>query len=120
MRFTLNNETWYACEFIGDEFQEDCCSYSPIKVRDVVPLRTGGGKFRLAFYHANYPAGVREKEYELAMIERGQTFLLAKSVEHDPPRILQIYDIDWNWVVRHFHASGGNNDDVQRWLETNA
>lgn len=58
-RFTLQRGRWYACELIGDEFGEDKCSYSPIKVFAVEPQKSGNRKFGLKFYHASYPAGVR-------------------------------------------------------------
>jgi hypothetical protein len=49
-RFTLERGKWYACELIGDDFTEahssDLCSYSPIKVEGVFPLRSGDRTFR--------------------------------------------------------------------------
>ena len=50
MRFTLERGKWYACEFIGDEFGADKCSYSPIKVKEVIPGKTGKGVFELHFH----------------------------------------------------------------------
>lgn len=123
-RFTLERGKWYACEFIGDEFTEvfgtDLCSYSPIKVHNVTPLQSGKRTFRLDFYHANYPQGVQGKEYTLRTIERGASMLLARSTEHDPVRILQIYDITPEWVMAHFPGWNPTRDDVQGWLDRNA
>ena len=74
-RFTLVHDCWYACEFIGDEFDdahgEDRCSYSPIKVLCCEPLADGTRCMRLEFFHANYPAGVQDKVYTRQTIERG-------------------------------------------------
>ena len=119
-RFTLQPDQWYACEFIGDEFVEDKCSYSPIKTRDVQPDKSGGRTFILRFYHANYPEGVRDKSYYLQTIERGRSLLLAKSLDHDPPRFLQIYEITPEWVSRHFRRTNRNIHDIQAWLNENA
>ena len=120
MRFTLEIRRWYACEFIGDEFSADKCSYSPIMVDKLETLGDGSRTFVLSFYHANYPEGVRGKVYRLQTLERGQTYLLARSLDHDPRRVLQIYDIDAAWLERHFPGMEPVRGDVQAWLETNA
>jgi hypothetical protein len=119
-RFTLEPRRWYACELIGDEFTEDKCSYSPIKVHQVKPAKTGNRTFALEFYHANYPEGVRDKVYQLQTIERGRSLLLAKSLEHNPPRFLQIYEITAEWVSRHFRDTHPDPQDIQGWLNKNA
>lgn len=119
MRFTLADNRWYACEFIGDEFEDDLCSYSPIKVLRIEPLKNGSRTLKLDFYHANYPEGVREKSYTLQTIERGERFLLAKSIEHEPVRILQIYDINREWIVRHFPGLKPDTMGIQGWLDKN-
>ena len=121
MRFTLKTDRWYACELIGDEFADtsDKCSYSPIKVLRITPLHSGSRTFRLHFYHANYPEGVRDNQYTLQTVERGETFILAKSLDHDPPRYLQIYDIDRDWMERHFPEFPVEGD-VQDYLDRHA
>ncbi|MHC1698831.1 MAG: hypothetical protein AB9919_12375 [Geobacteraceae bacterium] len=116
MRFTLENNRWYACEFIGDEFDDDLCSYSPIKVLRIERLKNGRRMLKLDFYHANYPEGVRDKSYTLQTIERGERFLLARSVEHNPVRILQIYDITCEWIIRNFPGMEPDKEDIQGWL----
>lgn len=122
-RFTLERGRWYACELIGDEFSDvfgtDQCSYSPIKIFDVSPAQTGDRTFRLHFYHANYPEGVQDKEYIMRMIERGTNMLLARSLEHTPPRFLQIYEITSEWVSTHFPSMSPDRD-IQAWLDRNA
>lgn len=117
MRYTLQPKRWYACEFIGDEFAGDRCAYSPIRVNNFETL--GAGQFRLSFYHANYPEGVRDKAYKLVTIERGIRFLLARSAEHKPTRILLIYDIDSEWLRRHFQGLSFEKTDIQLWLDRN-
>ena len=121
-RFTLVRDRWYACEFIGDEFQEDRCSYSPIKVLGFEPLNDGSRRLRLEFFHANYPTGVQDKVYTLRTIERGESFMLARSLDHEPPRFLQIYDIDAAWMRRHFQVDRLPETDagICRWLDLTA
>lgn len=121
MRFTLTCEHWYACEFIGDEFQEDRCSYSPIKVLNCEPQGSGSRRLRLQFFHANYPSGVQEKVYTLETIERGERFMLARSLDHAPSRLLQIYNIDAAWLRRHFNLAASPTSDVAlgSWLDNN-
>ena len=78
------------------------------------------GKFQLEFYHANYPEGVRDKNYELVMLERGNRFIIAISREHNPSRTLEIYNIDWSWMNRHFsHFQEDQDEDIQTWLSRN-
>lgn len=117
MRFTIEANRWYACELIGDEFEEDICSYSPIKILRLETLAHGDRTLSLHFYHANYPEGVRDKLYNLRTIERGEKFFLAKSLDHNPVRILQIYDISYEWVVRHFPRMTPGKNDLHRWLD---
>lgn len=118
-RFTLQPGRWYACEIIGDEFDEDCCSYSPIRVDRIEPMKSGNQTFKMYFYHANYPEGVREKQYTLRTIDRTHKFIIANSIEHKPVRILQIYDIDAQWIKRHFPNMIVEGNDVQTWLRNN-
>ena len=118
-RFTIEPATWYACEFIGDEFQKDRTSYSPIRVHRIEPLGLGRREFRMAFYHANYPEGVREKSYTLRTIERGRSYILARSISHNPARLLQVYDIDEDWLRTHFSLDASDVGAVE-WLNRNA
>lgn len=122
-RFTLLPGGWYAAEFIGDEFSssEEFRSHSAIRVDSVAPAQSGQRRFELSFYHANYPEGVRDKVYTLQTLERGEYFILARSVDHTPARLLFIYDISWLWLRSHFgieHPS--HTDDISRWLSNHA
>jgi len=115
LRFTLRNKKWYACEFIGDEFDRDKCSYSPIRIIDIKPHRNGNRLITLKFFHANYPQGVQTKEYVLRTIERGKHFLLSKSIYHNPCRFLQIYEMDEDWLKRHFPHKDFDRLDSEVW-----
>ena len=122
-RFTLRPGQWYAAEFVGDEFSpgNDLRSYSPILVNGIEPSRDGQRSFQLSFYHANYPEGVRDKRYSLQTIERGKRFMLARSSEHTPTRLLLIYDISWPWLRHHIGVEqADDSSDIGRWLSNHA
>jgi len=102
-RFTVREGKWYALEFIGDEFFHlGSYRYSPIQIINVHPLKTGQGIFILSFFHANYPQGVNDKTYKLKTIERGELYILAASTQHNPKRIVHIFDITYSWFKEHF------------------
>ena len=117
-RFTLEVGRWYACEFIGDEFEVGSSAHSPIRTDGLEPVRLQNRQFRLHFYHSNYPEGVRDKVYTLETIHRGQSYILAKSSEHDPTRFLLVCDIDAGWLDRHFPQMAIVGD-IQEWLTKN-
>lgn len=121
VRFTLRPKIWYATEFIGDEFEGELLSYSAIRVDQVIALTTGKRRFQLHFFHANYPEGVRDKVLVLETIERGQSFMLARSLEHNPTRLLLIYEMSWEWLRTHLSVVRPEDDvNVQQWLSRNA
>lgn len=120
-QFTLRERLWYAAEFIGEEFGDQIRSYSPIRVSEVAGADSGMRQFSLSFYHANYPEGVRDKQYSLQTIERTATFLLARSTEHTPARLLLIHAMSWDWLTQHGGVERPHEFlDVQDWLSAHA
>ena len=117
-RFSLEPGRWYAAELLGEEFGSEIRSYSPIRVEEIGPK--GGRSFSLAFYHANYPEGVRDKVYELETIERSATFILARVCEHSPARLMLICPVTSAWLREHFGATVPESEDLQTWLARNA
>ena len=119
--FTLCEGFWYAAEFIGEEFGNQLRSYSPIRVLSLTVGNTSRDRFTMTFYHANYPEGVRDKCYTLQTIERTATFLLARSTEHTPTRLLLIHAMSWDWLTQHAGVQRSQEFlDVQDWLSTHA
>jgi len=117
-RFSLEPGSWYALELLGEEFGDEIRSYSPIRVEQVTPR--GGHRFSLAFYHANYPEGVRSKVYELETLERNAAFILARSVSHTPTRLMLIHPVTRKWLKEHFDVAVAESEDLQTWLTRNA
>lgn len=105
-------------ELLGEEFGDEIRSYSPIRVEEITPH--GGRRFSLAFYHANYPEGVRRKVYELETVERNTVFILARSLSHSPVRLLLIHAITGGWLREHFGINIAELEDAQAWLTRNA
>ncbi len=120
-RFTLCPRSWYAMEFVGDEFFEiPGYRSSPIFVESLVPAKSGNRQFTLSFYHANYPEGVRNKIYNLQTIERGERFILVRSTEHNPTRIMHIFAIDWEWLLSRFTIDRPDRErEIGVWLSSN-
>ncbi len=105
--FTLKIKTWFAVEFIGDEFfYFGRYRYSPIDVQHITPARTGDRRFTLSFYHAHDPEGVRDTVYESQTLERGGQFHLARCYERQPVRIMHMFEIDWDWLIDRFGLRG--------------
>ncbi len=120
VQFILQDRCWYAAEFIGEEFGTDIRSYSPIHIHSIQTENLGRRRFTLSFYHANYPEGVRDKIYTLQDVERTRTYLLARSTEHTPTRLLLVYPISWDWLAKHFGTRPQTELlDVQAWLSGN-
>jgi hypothetical protein len=116
MRFTLTPGRWYAMEMVGDEFTPLLRHHSPIRVDAISPKRIGQRVFDLWFYHANYPPGVRTKMYTLQTLERGEQFLLAKSMYHTPLRFLLVYELTADWLWEHFRMELPARSEVDTWL----
>lgn len=117
-RFSLEPNCWYAAELFSEEFGSAVRSYSPIRIDRVTPK--GGRKFELAFYHANYPEGVRDKVYDLETVERNRYFAIVRSVSHEPARFMLIYCVTTDWLLCHFGVTVRDGEDAQTWLTRNA
>jgi hypothetical protein len=116
-RFTLVCGEWYAADFIGDDVpgsMADGYGYSPIYVYGVVPMKSGKGVFELSFFHANYPEGVSDKVYALRTLHRGETYLLACSIDHQPVRFLCIHRLTAVWARKHFSIDEAVS--IDEWL----
>lgn len=116
--FTMETGRWYACESIGDEFtwEHDLRSYSPIRVDELEPLKTGDQQFELRFVHGNYPSGVQDKVYRLQTLHRGDLYMLVRSLNHTPTRLLLIYGLAPDWIQRHFPNIRDDDPEYREWF----
>lgn len=117
MLFALVPGRWYAAELMGDEFGDALRSYSPIRVDSIKPLGTGSGELLLDFFHASYPEGVRSTSYRLQVVERRTRFLLARSLDQTPTRLLVVYESTWEWLKQHFGLEAEESGDIQSFME---
>ena len=115
-KYRLQRGDWYSAEYLGDSLIRSGNRYSPIRVEEITPLKTGNRIFELKFLHANYPAGVQDKTYRLQTLHAGEEYLLARSVGHGPTRFLLIYDIDAEWLREHFHINISGTENAEDWL----
>ncbi|MCG3149759.1 MAG: hypothetical protein PCFJNLEI_03224 [Verrucomicrobiae bacterium] len=99
--FTLKSGHWYAME-VWDENWPRLPMPSPIKVYRVTPLKQGNGMLRVKFFHANYPAGVQDKEYELRVLHRSACALAAVSADSGEDRVLVFFPLTLEWLRTHW------------------
>jgi len=119
MRFTLEPGNWYAAEILGEEFEPKIRSLSPIRINQIESKKMKNRILEIDFYHANYPEGVRDKQYRLKTLERNTQFYLGRSSDHNPARLLLIYQITADWLRLNFRANITDRDNVDEWLERN-
>ena len=115
---TLLPDHWYACEFIPEDPLNDERMYSPIRIQSIRTFKDGSGRLQLAFYHANYPEGVRDKLYDLRVVLRTPTSFLAVR-SGTPPLVLLIHELDAAWLAKQFDIRVPLNRDISVWLSKN-
>lgn len=118
MRFTLENNCWYAMELIGPEFGEDVRSYSPIRISRIVARGDGSRQFQMDFFHVNYPEGVQDKSYLVETIDRRQDYLLGRVLDSD--RIVLLFGLSRRWIANQFDADIGPEESLEGWCERNS
>lgn len=99
-RFTLQRDRWYAWQMLpGYVGGLGTCEpyHSPIRVKDVEPLGTGGGKLRIGIYNAFYAEGVRDIDVTLRVIVREADYLVARIVGQSD-RTAIIHDLSTGWI----------------------
>ncbi|MBE0645523.1 MAG: hypothetical protein IH600_15685 [Bacteroidetes bacterium] len=118
-RFTLSPGAWYAMEFHISNSEGYEHWTSPIKVYSVVPKGTGAGIFDLAFLHAAYPAGVRDKVYTLRTLLRTGDYIIAERLgEKDRQMSVILFDLQPEWLKLHFNIEVLNIEEAPRILES--
>ena len=104
-RFTLQPRQWYAMECI---FPNAHRHFSPIWLKEVQPQGGGDRRLDLAFFHANYPAGVQDKIYTLRVLRRAPGYLLTERLtpDGDERTLILIEPITVEWLRRQFPGLG--------------
>jgi hypothetical protein len=105
-------------EFIMNGEQEAERWYSPVKIERVTPKGSGAGEFDLEFYHAAYPAGVRNKVYPLRTLSRTRTFILAAHLdEPDRQMTVLLHALAPEWLKMHFNIEVADAGRAQLEME---
>ena len=100
-RFKLTSGRWYACRISENDGGEKFVDYTPIKILSVDRV-DGERSLELYFYHATYPEGVRDKQYQLSILSESSERLVAESRLHHPIRAIEIEEISSKWLRDHF------------------
>lgn len=101
---TLTRGTWYGWQMLPGYFQDPY--YSPIKIFEVTPLKTGRRDLKIDFYNAFYIDGISIFVKTLRVIRRYKRFMVCDLLEDgkNDPRMAIITDITATFM--HTHASG--------------
>lgn len=118
-RFTLRSDTWYTMEFHianGSAYEH---WLSAVKVYSIAPKGSGAGIFDLSFYHADYPAGVRDKIYTLRTLLRSEAYIIAERLgEKDRQMSVILFDLQPEWLKRYYNIEARSMDEAVRKLES--
>jgi hypothetical protein len=109
---TLERHRWYA---MLRQHAFGAQDYAPIWIEEVKPMQSGKGLLEVAFWDANYPAGVRDKVYRLRVLRREAGFILAERQDYEPKELVVISEMTGEWVRHHFRETPVG--DVQAWLD---
>ncbi|WP_182870878.1 hypothetical protein [Stieleria mannarensis] len=116
-RFTLSQDQWYACLSFGDDYKASDLierSWSPILVRNVVPLGTGKREYSLEYVDSSSPDSPIERTYTLRTVNRGRSGLLAAVAGSHPVRYLYITAMDSKWIDQLFpHIVSRSGESTQ-------
>lgn len=94
MRLELERGVWYGWQMLPGYF--DSPYFSPIRVDEVVPLKTGRSVLRLRFLNACYAVGVKNFDVKLKVLKRTETYIAAEIVGQKE-RIAVIYEFSFAW-----------------------
>ncbi len=74
--------------------------------------------FDLSFFHADYPAGVQDKEYRLQTLFRSERFMVSISRDHTPGRVVILQEISRELIQKRYPGMNiPDNIDIQSWLD---
>lgn len=97
-RFTLEKGKWYGMTMYPG--YGDTAYHSPIRMKDVRPLKSGAGRLDIDFFNAAYAQGVQDFTYRLRTLKRGEQYMLAAIEETD--RAISLVPCSLGWMKRYF------------------
>lgn len=75
--------------------------FSPIRVEEVTPLKTGQGILRLRFFNAFYAAGVQNFEKTLRVLRRHPEYIVCDIVNDVEARVAIITACTPEFLIKH-------------------
>lgn len=100
-KFSIKIRFWYAMEYLGANASDSTHHFSPIYIQSIHQQNTGASRLDIEFFHANYPQGVQNKLYKVKVLDRTESFIVAKRVDVVED-VLIIHELSWDWMKQHF------------------
>lgn len=97
-RFTLERDKWYGMTLYPG--YGDLPYHSPIRVKEVRPLKSGAGLLDIDFFNAAYAEGVQNFTYSLRILKRAEQYMLAAIQGGD--RAISLVHCDTSWMGEYF------------------
>jgi hypothetical protein len=120
--FKLKTYSWYAWQMLPG--YDDTTYFSPIFVQSVTPLKSGNNRLKLQFINAMYAVGAKDFEFDLQIVRRMPSHLIADLSDGDRTAIIS--EINFGWIERftpNLLKRGGTNNvpppfksDIQYYL----
>tara|TARA_B100000965_G_scaffold402920_1_gene429940 strand:- start:12957 stop:13358 length:402 start_codon:yes stop_codon:yes gene_type:complete len=109
-RMTLERGRWYAWQMLPGYVNG--AYYSPIRVNEVEPLKSGQSRMKLDYLNAAYAQGVQSFKDTLRVLLRAEDYMIVVREEGQEPakvRSAIITPITWDWLRLHFGGFVQNN-----------
>jgi len=93
---------WYGWQMLPGYSDRYSPYFSPIRVERIVPRKTGKRILTVAFFNAFYAEGVQDFEIDLAILQHGPDYLVAKLLYkgEDLERAAVVSHLDSTWLER--------------------
>ena len=102
-RMTLERGQWYAWQMLPGYVNG--AYYSPIRVNEVEPLKSGESLIKLDYLNAAYAQGVQSfKDTLRVLLRAGEYMIVVREEVHEPAKVRSaiITPITWDWLRLHF------------------
>ena len=80
-RLILKNDVWYSLQMLPGYHSSLSPYYSPIKVQEINPLKTGKSILRIRFLNVGYAQGVQDFKKEIRIIKHSENYLIANLID---------------------------------------
>ena len=109
----FKKDIWYSLQMLPGYLSSLSPYYSPIKVRNIIPLKTGKNILRIRFLNVGYAQGVQDFEKEIRIIKHSENYFIANLID-SPERAYIIGEINEEWISRHVNFSEKVKEKLER------